>query len=241
MFRRPGTNRFSATFQAGLVLGLLLGTLPIQAVSAQTAVSFPTMDGGMVYADLYGEGGRGVVLVHGGRFNKESWAGQVPALVGAGFRVLAIDLRGYGRSRGGNTLKAGDDGFRYDVLAAVRYLHRQGAAKVSIIGGSMGGGAAAEAAVEARPGEIDGLVLLAHSAIDHPERMQGRKFFIVARGDTFANGRPRLTRIREQYEKAPGPKRLLVLDGSAHAQYVFDTAEGETTMSEIVEFLGGEQ
>ena len=62
------------------------------------AVSFPTPDRGLIYANEYGRGDRGVVLVHGGRFNKESWREQAPVLARAGFRVLAIDLRGYGKS-----------------------------------------------------------------------------------------------------------------------------------------------
>ena len=71
------------------------------AAAAQELVSFPTEDGGVVYADVYGQSERGVVLAHGGPFNKESWAKQAPVLVKAGFRVMAIDFRGYGRSRGG--------------------------------------------------------------------------------------------------------------------------------------------
>jgi hypothetical protein len=36
--------------------------------AAQKAVSFPTDDGSVVYADVYGEGDRGIVLAHGGPF-----------------------------------------------------------------------------------------------------------------------------------------------------------------------------
>jgi hypothetical protein len=32
--------------------------------------------GALFYADQYGKGDRGVVLAHGGRFNKESWGNQ---------------------------------------------------------------------------------------------------------------------------------------------------------------------
>ncbi len=67
---------------------------------AQQTISFPTADGGRIYADLYGKGTRGVVLAHGGRFHKESWRDQAHALVSAGFRVVAIDFRGFGRSSG---------------------------------------------------------------------------------------------------------------------------------------------
>ncbi len=203
----------------------------------QERVSFPTEDGGIVYADLYGRGDRGVVLAHGGRFNKESWATQAHALATAGFRVVAIDFRGRGQSRGGPQSMSRDDGVHFDVLAAVRYLHQNGASTVSVVGASFGGGAAARAAVEAPRGAIDRVVLLAHSAIDSPERMKGRKLFITSRGDTTGSGALRLPQIREQYDQAPEPKELVILDGAAHAQFIFETPQGERLMREILRFL----
>src|ERR1700678_4473075 len=96
-------------------------------------VSFPTSDGGIVYADVYGTGERGVVLAHGGQFNKESWEKQAQEFVGAGFRVLAFDFRGFGQSRGPKSKERGE-GVEYDVLAAVRYMHATGAKSVSVVG-----------------------------------------------------------------------------------------------------------
>jgi pimeloyl-ACP methyl ester carboxylesterase len=202
---------------------------------AQEQVSFPTQDGGVVYADIYGKGERGVVLAHGGRFNKESWEKQALVLMKAGFRVLAIDFRGHGQSRGPQS-KSDDDGTQYDVLAAVRYLRKTGAKTVSIVGASFGGAAAADASIEAEPGEIDRLVLLAAWTDRPPEKMKGRKLFIVARDDANDDG-PRLPKIRANYEKAVGPKELVILDGSAHAQFLFATNQGERLMREILRFL----
>jgi len=199
-------------------------------------VSFPTQDGGLIYANLYGKGDRGVVLAHGGRFTKESWEKQAQVLVKAGFRVLAIDFRGRGQSRGAPETNPNVDGSRFDVLAAIRYLRQNGAKTVSVVGASFGGWAAADAAVEAKPGEIDRLVLLAHSPIDKPEQIKGRKLFIVCRDDANDAGL-RLPRIREQYEKAPDPKELVILEGSAHAQFIFATDQGERLMAEILRFL----
>jgi pimeloyl-ACP methyl ester carboxylesterase len=186
-----------------------------------------------VVANEYGAGDRGVVLAHGARFDKESWDPEARALAGSGFRVLAIDFRGYGGSRAGSAPQA----LELDVLAAVRFLRGSGAHSVAVVGGSMGGGAAAQAAVAAEPGEIDRLVLLAHAPIDHPERMQGRKLFVVSRGDVDAKGSPRLARIQDQYERAPGPKEIVVLDGSAHAQNIFGTEQGPELSSSILRFL----
>jgi len=218
------------------MLRALLATLLLtQLAAAQEHVSFPTEDGGVVYADIYGKGERGVVLAHGGRFNKESWVKQALVLAKAGFRALAIDFRGRGQSRGPQS-KSGDDGVQYDVLAAVRYLHKTGAKSVSVIGASFGGEAAADASIEAEPGEIDRLVLLAAWTDRPPEKMKGRKLFIVARDDTNDDGL-RLPKIRANYEKAVGPKELVILDGSAHAQFLFATDQGERLMREILRFL----
>lgn len=203
---------------------------------AQEHVSFPTQDGGLIYADLYGTGGSGVVLADGGRFNKESWSTQARVLEKAGFRVLAIDFRGYGQSKGPGQSDSFSAPLHFDVLAAVRYLRTTGAKTVSIVGGSLGGGAAADASIEAQPDEIDRLVLLGATPTCPPEKLKGRKLYIMARDDANAAG-PRLPKLREHYEKAPEPKELIVLDGSAHAQFLFQTEQGARAMHEILRFL----
>ena len=199
--------------------------------AASREVSFPTADGGVIRADLYGSGDRGVVLAHGARFDKASWGKQAEVLAKAGFRVLAIDFRGYGQSRGGDQSAPGGGEKYEDILAAVRYLRENGARTVSLIGASMGGGAAATASIHARPGEIDRLILLAPVPVAEPERLTGSKLFVVSRGDALA------ANVREQFEKAPEPKELLILDGSAHAQFLFETDQGERLMKKILEFL----
>ena len=69
------------------------------------------------------------------------------------------------------------------------------------------------------------------------EKLKCPTLFIVARDDANAAG-PRLPGIREQYEKAPEPKELIILEGSAHAQYLFQTDQGERVTREILRFLG---
>src|SRR2546423_12722562 len=103
--------------------------------AAQQSISFPTEDGGRVCADLYGQGARAVVLAHGGRFNKESWRVQADALVTEGFRVLAIDFRGFGCSKGPGQADFDNAPFENDVMAAVHYLKAHGAKTVSVVGG----------------------------------------------------------------------------------------------------------
>lgn len=204
--------------------------------SAQGHVSFPTQDGGLIYADLYGQGDRCVVLAHGGRFNKESWEKQARVLAQAGFRVLVIDFRGYGASRGPGQSDPLSAPLHFDILAAVHYLRANGGKTVSVVGASMGGGAAADASIVSARGEIDRLVLLGAAPNLPAEKLKAPVLFIVARDDASADG-PRLPRIRAQYDKAPQPKELIILDGSAHAQYLFETDQGEGVMREILRFL----
>ena len=200
-------------------------------------VSFSTEDGGLIYANVYGKGDRGIVLAHGGRFNKESWEPQARALVKVGFCVLAFDFRGYGKSHGSAQSALPDEGRRFDVLAAVRYVRKQGSKTLTVIGASMGGDFAAEAA-ELAPKEIDGLVLLASGAYTPVKKMKGRKLFIMCRDDFMGDDKkPRYPQIRRQYEQAAEPKEMVLLEGSAHAQFIFATDQGGRLLNEIIRFL----
>ena len=175
---------------------------------AQEHVSFPAPDGYRLHGDLYGKGPQGIVLAHGGRFSKESWDKQAQFLSQHGFRVLAIDFRGYGQTIAGT--ETSDEKSYPD--------------------------AAADAAIAARPGEIERIVFLGSDGGTSPERLQGRKLFIVSRNDQSSDG-PRLPRISEHYGRAPEPKKLVVLEGSAHAQFIFDTDQGPRLIQELLRFL----
>jgi pimeloyl-ACP methyl ester carboxylesterase len=114
-------------------------------------------------------------------------------------------------------------------------LKAHGAKAVSVVGGSFGGAASEDAAIKA-PGEIDRVVFLG-AAPDLPAgKLKSRALYIVARDDSNGAG-PRLPEIRSQYEKTPGPKELIVLDGSAHAQVLFQTDQNARVMQEILRFL----
>lgn len=219
---------------AALAIALAAVTQP--RLAAQQPVSFKAEDGWVIHGSLHGAGERGVVLIHGGRFTKESWQPQAEELVRAGFRVLAIDLRGYGMSTDGPSSLNPGFGSPLDALGAVRYLRTRGAKTVSIVGASMGADAAAGASIASNTGEIDRLVLLAGSGDQPGAQLKGRKLFIVARQDANDAG-PRLPKIRAQFEQAPEYKELLILEGSAHAQFIFATDQGGRLMRAILGFL----
>ena len=80
--------------------------------------------------------GRPVILIHGWPLSGESWKAQIPALTAAGFRVIAYDRRGFGRS------DKPADGFDYDTLTddLAGLIDDMKLTNVSLVGFSMGGG-----------------------------------------------------------------------------------------------------
>ena len=89
-----------------------------------------------LHVDDTGGSGRPVVLIHGWPLSGESWAGQVPALEQAGYRVITYDRRGFGHSDKPNK------GYDYDTLTEDLHtlLGELDLADVTLVGFSMGGG-----------------------------------------------------------------------------------------------------
>jgi pimeloyl-ACP methyl ester carboxylesterase len=198
-------------------------------------VRLQASDGGLVHAHLYGTGARSLVLAHGGQFNKESWQDQAREFVRAGFRVLAIDFRGYGESRGPGQNDIYTAPLHLDVLAAVHHLRHTGAESVFAVGASLGGWAVATAAI-AEPHNLPRIVLLSAVPRNPAAQLTVRKLYIMARDDANAAG-PRLPALQKHYAQAPAPKELILLEGPAHAQFLFKTGHARTVMNEIRRFL----
>lgn len=79
--------------------------------------------------------GRAVVLLHGRNFPSSYWQPVIQALTGRGYRVIAIDQLGFGKS--GKPVGA----YSFDAMAAetAALLDRLGLPKVEVIAHSMGG------------------------------------------------------------------------------------------------------
>ncbi len=85
-----------------------------------------------------GGDGRPVVLVHGWPLSGASWSGQVPALTGAGYRVVTYDRRGFGQSdKPGDASTYDYDTLTGDLAAVVDGLDLR---DLTLVGFSMGGG-----------------------------------------------------------------------------------------------------
>ncbi len=77
-----------------------------------------------------------VVLIHGWPLSGRSWEKQVPALIGAGYRVITYDRRGFGSS------SQPWEGYDYDTFAADldTLLGHLDVRDATLVGFSMGGG-----------------------------------------------------------------------------------------------------
>ncbi|MBT3220246.1 MAG: alpha/beta hydrolase [Proteobacteria bacterium] len=116
----------------GLALTLLAGT------ASAADVSLTTGDGVKLHAQHYGGGEKGVILLHSRNRSSTDWSYIGEKLSGS-FNVLAVDLRGHGKSAIEAELT--EEVFQLmvgDVGAAAEWLRQNGAKEVSLVGAELG-------------------------------------------------------------------------------------------------------
>lgn len=121
----------------GSVAGALGGAAASTLANAEDAGSAaPSADAVHLHIEDSGGSGRAVVLIHGWPLSAKAWEPQVSVLRAAGYRVVAYDRRGFGRS------DKPAAGYSYDVLAddLQRVLEQCVLKDVTLVGFSMGGG-----------------------------------------------------------------------------------------------------
>jgi non-heme chloroperoxidase len=126
----------------GATLGAMAGALGGAAVGAATSADPPKAPASVpaqpvrLHIEDSGGNGRPVLLIHGWPLSTRAWAPQVPVLQAAGYRVVAYDRRGFGRS------DKPASGYSYDTLAddLQRVIEQCDLQDVTLVGFSMGGG-----------------------------------------------------------------------------------------------------
>jgi pimeloyl-ACP methyl ester carboxylesterase len=117
---------------------------------------------GLFYYDVPPHGGGpekpAVVLIHGLGDEADSWRRLIPRLSAAGYRTLAPDLPGFGRSRTGDRASIG--GHTKAILRLIGEAVRPGPSSPVVLAGSSMGAIIAEAAAFKRPDLVQGLILL---------------------------------------------------------------------------------
>jgi pimeloyl-ACP methyl ester carboxylesterase len=138
--------------------------------------------------------GRPVLLLHHGLGSLRAWRKQIPALTAAGWRTLAYDRWGYGRS---DERPGFQPGFlREDADEAVRLLDHWDLAQVAVVGHSDGGSLGLLLAAE-HPARVERLVLVAA----HIDRESATLDGLLTLADEIRR-QPLLGRLRREH----GPK-----------------------------------
>jgi pimeloyl-ACP methyl ester carboxylesterase len=225
-FDRRALLGSAGAIAAALSIGGHVGRVDAQAATPSAGLGLRVwgqtakINGADLYYELHGPpDGRPVLLLHGGFSNSEWWVNLSPVLAAGGYRVVAMDSRGHGRSGWGD-LPITYEQFAADALAMLDHL---GIEKTDFVGWS--------------DGAITGLRL----AIDHPERLDrtvlyGANFtpdgFIAEPlpSDQF----PPLERFSADYERlAPQPERFEELTEVLYALYAVAPNYSEAELSSI--------
>jgi pimeloyl-ACP methyl ester carboxylesterase len=141
-----------------------------------------------------------VVLLAGFGLDHEVWDSTVPALLGAGFRAVAPDLRGTGQS------DKPDSGYAIDDLAGdvAEVLDTLDLTDVRLVGYSFGGQIGLRLAAT-RPDRLSRLILLCSHGVR------------ASRSDTFPFGPPpdklEAALVRAEQERGPEARRANVRSG----------------------------
>ncbi len=124
------------------------------------------------YLDHHPSGRPTILLLHGLGATCESWELQLPALIGAGFRVIAPDARGFGKSTyPGKSHRVADmANDMADLLTAA------GDAQAYVVGISMGGVHALQLALD-HPKMVARLVLVNTFASLRPDKLDVWLYF----------------------------------------------------------------
>jgi pimeloyl-ACP methyl ester carboxylesterase len=113
---------------------------------------FTGADGNRLVADVYGEEGPVVLLLHGGGQTRHAWRATAQSLAQAGWVAYAVDQRGHGDSDwvADGAYAASD--FAADARALAVALAKRGGRAPVVVGASLGGIASLLAEGKTKPG-----------------------------------------------------------------------------------------
>jgi pimeloyl-ACP methyl ester carboxylesterase len=207
-----------------------------------TPLTLHTPDGLALAAALYLPVGTGpfpaVVLSHAGAADKEAWGVTPWLLQAAGYATLAYDFRGHGGSQG----ELDPPSAATDLRTALAYLRTHPAVdtrRIALVGASMGGMASvivggedlavrAVVAISSPPdaaGQFPGLVV---------GQISPRPFLAIG---CDADPLTRPERVRQLYDGAGPPKRLVIMECPAHANGILETDAGPRLLDLLLRWL----
>jgi non-heme chloroperoxidase len=140
-----------------MIPAFVFAAKPKKGVASMSSSTIKTKDGTEIfYKDWGPRNAQAIVFHHGWPLSSDDWDGQMMYFLNLGFRVIAHDRRGHGRSTQtftGNEM----DTYAADVAALADHLDLKNAIHV---GHSTGGGEVARYVARAKPGRVSKAVLI---------------------------------------------------------------------------------
>jgi non-heme chloroperoxidase len=150
-------RNFLAAGGTALAVSGLSFDVKAQGVATMTSATMTTKDGTQIfYKDWGPKGAQPIVFHHGWPLSADDWDNQMMFFLGHGYRVIAHDRRGHGRSSQTSTGNEMDT-YAQDVAALTDALDLKGAIHV---GHSTGGGEVAHYAARAKAGRVSKAILI---------------------------------------------------------------------------------
>ena len=118
---------------------------------------FIQVDGARVHYQEFGDASKPpIILIHGYTASVYVWKSAAPMLAAEGFRVIAVDLLGFGYSE---KPKWFDYSIQSQARMVSRFMNRMGIGRATVIGSSYGGAVAATLTLD-YPERVEKLVLV---------------------------------------------------------------------------------
>jgi pimeloyl-ACP methyl ester carboxylesterase len=215
-----------------------IGAVCLEPADAARKVTFRASSGATLTGALLGRGDAGVVLVHQSDGDLCQWLPYARDLAKTGYLVLTMDLEGRGSA--GFVQYDGNQPVPYglDVAAAARYLRTHGAAKVVLVGASMGGTAVLAGAAIARPA-VNGVVSVSapaeYAGIDArtaATRLTVPVLYVAATEDNDYEAMARML-----YAATRSPRSLSIVPGSAHGVALVDDPGDPRVRRDVDSFI----
>lgn len=218
-----------------LIVSPLAAQEAVPTSASGVDVEITATDGKTLYGSYFAVDGdaKAVILLHELYTNRSSWTPLVQPLLDNGFKVLAVDLRGYGKTKGKINWKTAQQ----DTVAWADWLKAQpGVQSIETVGSSMGANLA-----------LNGCAAIS-GCLGTVALSPGLNYFGVATTDAVQAGFPALIVYadRDTYPKDDVPQmkelggdhiELLVYSGRTHGVGLFK--DHEELAGTIVSWLAG--
>jgi dienelactone hydrolase len=185
-----------------------------------------------------------VILIHQRASNKEAWNPIIGKIVARGYAVLAIDMRGHGKSTkttDGQTIGEPGQGqwweCKKDAQAALNFLLGKGIKKVAVVGASVGASIAVYCASE--NAEVKGIILLSpviaidRAVVQAVSSLGNRRVFMYyTRNDDRGGNGESVQQFAERM--ADTPHQAHAFDGSDHGMQMLGEKYGDLDVNENI-------